>query len=182
MKGVVFVELLAMADKAVGEEAVDRVVARCPLSTGGAYTAVGTYPASELHQLVQGFSKATGAPEAALQRQFGHWMLTRFSEDYPAFFQAQPDAFTMLESVEGEVHTEVRKLYPDADLPRFETERLPGDALRMTYISPRRLADFCHGLIEACLDHYGETAHIERTDRSSGALGIVDFVIRRAAA
>ena len=64
---------------------------------------------------------------------------------------------------------------------RCEACSLPGDALRMTYISPRRLADFCHGLIEASLDHYGETAHIERTDRSSGALGIVDFVIRRAA-
>lgn len=182
MKGVVFVELLEMADKAVGEEAVDRVIARCPLSSGGAYTAVGTYPAEELGHLVTAFSEAAGAPPEALQRSFGHWMLTRFAETYPAFFQAQPDAFTMLESVEGEVHTEVRKLYPDAELPKFETERLACGALRMTYISPRRLADFCHGLIEACLAHYGEKADIQRTDRSSGVLGIVDFVIRRTAA
>ncbi len=181
MKGVVFVELLAMADSAVGEAAVDKVVARCPLSTKGAYTTVGTYPASELNLLVDGFSEATGAPIDALQKQFGHWMLARFVESYPKFFSTQPDGFTMLESIEGEVHTEVRKLYPDAELPAFRTERIGDDALLMTYSSPRRLIAFCHGLIEACLAHYGETASVERTDRSTPELGIADFMIRRAA-
>ena len=179
MKGVVFVELLSMADQAVGEEAVDRVVARCPLSSHGAYTAVGTYPASELGHLVQGFSDATGASVDALQMRFGHWMLGRFLETYPEFFKAQPDAFTMLESIENEVHVEVRKLYPDAELPTFLTERIGNDTLKMTYSSPRRLIAFCHGLIEACIAHYGETADIVCTDRSNPSLGIAEFIIRK---
>lgn len=181
MKGVVFVELLAMADEAVGEAVVDRVVARCPLMSKGAYTTVGTYPVSELNQLVEGFSEQTGASVEALQHKFGQWMLGRFADGYPDFFKAQPDAFAMLESVETEVHTEVRKLYPDAELPTFETRRLAPDTLQMIYRSPRRLQAFCQGLIEACLAHYGETAEITRVDHATADLVEAEFTIRRMA-
>lgn len=179
MKGVVFVELLAMADTTIGEDAVDQVISRCPLASKGAYTAVGTYPASELRDLIDGFSTQAGASIDTLQHKFGHWMLARFAATYPAFFWAQSDAFAMLESVETEVHTEVRKLYPDAELPTFETDRPDADTLLMTYRSPRRLAAFCQGLIEACLAHYGETADITRLDQSTSSLGVAKFIIHR---
>ncbi len=182
VKGVVFVELLKLADARVGEEVVDSVVAKCPLSSGGAYTAVGTYPASELDTLVGALSDATGTSVDALQRQFGHWMLRRFVATYPSFFESRSDAFDMLESIETEVHVEVRKLYPDSELPTFETERLEGDVLKMTYKSPRRMIAFCHGLIEACLEHYNESADIGRTEMSTAGMGIAEFVIRRKAA
>ncbi len=179
MKGVVFVELLAMAEVAAGEDAVDEVISGCPLASRGAYTRVGTYPCSELNLLVGGFSAATGASVEQLQRQFGHWMLASFLKTYPAFFESQADAFSMLESIENEVHTEVRKLYPEAELPTFETERIGGDILRMTYRSPQRLISFCHGLIEACISHFGETAEIACVDRSTVDMGVADFTIRR---
>ncbi len=179
MKGVVFVELLAMADSVVGEEAVDKVVARCPLSTKGAYTAVGTYPAEELTHLVGGFSEASGASIDVLQKRFGHWMLAHFVETSPELFKARADVFSMLEAIDGEVHAEVRKLYPDAELPHFETERVGDDTLRMIYSSPRRLMAFCHGLIEACVEYYGEPASVTFVDRSTPSLGIADFTIRQ---
>lgn len=182
MKGVVFVEFLALADATVGEEAVDRMISRCPLSSNGAYTRVGTYPSSEFGHLIRGFGTEAGASVEQIQRKFGHWLLARFAETYPAFFDAQPDAFAMLESVETEVHAEVRKLYPESELPEFDTERVGPDTLRMTYRSPRRLADFCWGLIEACLAHYGETAEISRTDLSTAELGVAEFLIRRTPA
>jgi Haem-NO-binding len=182
MKGIVFVELLAMADHALGEDAVDGVIARCPLSSKGAYTAVGTYPSSELGQLVDGFSHASGDSIPALQRAFGHWMLRRFAATFPVFFEVQQDAFTMLESIENEVHAEVRKLYPDAELPTFDTVREGDDTLVMTYRSPRRLIDFCHGLIEECLVHFGEQASITCTDLSTAEMGVAEFRIVRKAA
>lgn len=179
MKGVVFVELLAMADSTAGEAAVDQVMSRCPLASKGAYTRVGTYPSAELKQIINGLSEATGTSVDVLQHQFGRWMLARYFETYPAFFKRQPDAYTMLESIESEVHAEVRKLYPDAELPTFETERVGDDILRMTYRSPRRLVAFCKGLIEACIDHFGESATVSCTDRSTANMGIADFVVTR---
>ena len=74
MKGLIFTELLAMADEAVGEDRVDHVISGCPLSGGGAYSAVGNYPSSDLIALVQGFSGETGLSVEALQKAFGHWM------------------------------------------------------------------------------------------------------------
>ena len=160
MKGVVFVELLEMAESTLGEAAVDAALDACPLSTGGAYTRVGAYPCSDLLAIVEALGARAGATPEELQRRFGHWMMAYFARTYPALFAERTDAFGMLEAVEGEVHVEVRKLYPDAELPRFRTERLGPGRLRMTYRSPRPLAAFCQGLIEACLDHFGTPGRV----------------------
>ena len=181
MKGMVFVELLRMAEEALGEETVDAVLDEVPLSTGGAYNAVGNYPCGELMALVSAFSTRSGAPVAELQRLFGHWMLKRFAATYPGFFATKTDALQMLEAIEGEVHVEVLKLYPDAELPRFQTERLPDGALRLVYRSPRPLVPFCHGLIEACLEHFDQSAETVLVDRSTSAGGEAEFTIRLAA-
>jgi hypothetical protein len=181
MKGMVFVELLAMAEDALGEATVDAVLDEVPLSTGGAYNAVGNYPCGELMMLVQAFSDRSGAPTMELQRLFGHWMLKRFAAAYPAFFATKTDALQMLEAIEAEVHVEVLKLYPDAELPRFVTERLPDGALRLVYSSPRPLVPFCHGLIEACLAHFGQRGETVLVDRSSPAGTEAEFTIRLAA-
>lgn len=181
MKGMVFVELLQMAEQAMGEEAVDDIIETCDLPSGGAYSAVGNYPCAELMTLVQAFSAQTGAPENDLQRAFGRWMHERFVVSYPAFFRDKPDALAMLAAIEGEVHVEVRKLYPDVELPTFETERLSPDVLRLTYRSPRPLSDFCHGLVEGCLDHFGRAAVIERRDLSQAGESVAEFTITLAA-
>lgn len=160
MKGVVFVELIEMAETLLGEEAVDAVLDACPLSSGGAFTRVGNYPCSELIALVEAFAARSATPPEALQRRFGHWVMAHFARTYPNLLADHPDALTMLEAIEGEVHVEVRKLYPDAELPRFETARPAPGCLRMVYRSPRPLAAFCHGLIEACLDHFQTPGHV----------------------
>jgi len=164
MKGMVFVELVRMAEASLGEDAVDEVLASCPLSTGGAFTRVGNYPCSDLISIVEELSLKSATPADELQRAFGHWMLAHFVETYPDFFVGKPDAFAMLEAIDAEVHVEVRKLYPDAELPRFHTERLGDNRLRMAYSSPRPLGPFCKGLIEACLEHFGEAGQVTEVD------------------
>jgi len=158
VKGVVFVELLKMAEEAFGEDTVDDVLEKSGID--GAYTTVGNYPCSELVSIVQAFSDHSGISPELLQRKFGHWMMGFFSEHYPGFFENKAGPFEMLEAVDGEIHVEVRKLYPDAELPRFETERKSDDELEMVYSSPRPLVDFCHGLIESCVDHFDQSADI----------------------
>ncbi|MCT4554373.1 MAG: heme NO-binding domain-containing protein [Pelagimonas sp.] len=166
MKGMVFTELLSMAEGAIGEDAVDDILDELPLSNGGAYTAVGNYPCSELVSIVVKISEVSGLPINDLQRAFGGWMMERFAAGYPQFFQDKTCALEMLEAIENEVHVEVRKLYPDAELPSFETERTGQGQLRMTYRSDRPLVAFCHGLIESCVAHFGQKADITVQDRT----------------
>lgn len=160
MKGVVFVELLAMAEQAFGEDVVDTVMDKADLANGGAYTTVGHYPCEELIKIVDAFSAHSGIAPDVLQRKFGHWMMTFFGTHYPDFFKNKTSSFQMLESVDQEIHVEVLKLYPDAELPRFATERAGDGQLDMTYTSPRPLVAFCHGLIEACVERFDEKADI----------------------
>ena len=178
MKGIIFVELLAMAEDAFGEEAVDGVIASSRLPSGGAYTRVGNYSCEELMTLVRAFSALAGVQGDALQRRFGHWMMQSFGQHYPQFFVGRGGSLDMLERIEDDIHVEVRKLYPEAELPTFETVRLGRNALDMTYRSPRPLADFCQGLIEACVDRFGETARIERLDAAVEGVTEATFRIR----
>lgn len=178
MKGVVIVELLEMAEAVYGEALVDEAVSGCALSSGGAFSRVGYYPCSDLVALVERFSALGGEAPDALQRRFGHWMLKRFSVTHPVFFADKPDGFALLEALEDEIHVEVRKLYPDAELPRFETARLAPNRLRMIYRSPRPLGAFCHGLIEACLIHFGETPSVTQSAHAEDPSALI-FDIER---
>ncbi len=112
--------------------------------------------------IVGALSDSTGLSMAVLQRAFGKHMLTRFIATHPVFFENRKNALELLDAIENEVHVEVRKLYPDAELPTFETEWLGETALRMTYRSQRPLAEFCHGLIEGCIEHFGGGMEITR--------------------
>lgn len=167
MKGVIFVELVKMAEAAFGEDAVDEVIEKADLVNGGAFTTVGNYPCSELVKIVVAFSEHSGLSPEVLQRKFGHWLMDFFVAHYPGFFADKTTAFSLLESVDQEIHVEVKKLYPDAELPRFDTARPQDGKLEMVYSSPRRLDAFCHGMIEACLAHFGEQGDISRAPHPS---------------
>jgi hypothetical protein len=178
MKGIIFVELLAMAEDMLGEDIVDDVIATTDLPSGGAYTTVGQYPCSELVAIVGGLSKVSNVAPEELQRLFGHWMMKSFATHYGAFFERNHGALDMLQSIEDEIHVEVKKLYPEAELPNFDTERNGPDALQMVYRSPRGLSHFCHGLIEGCLAHYDTSAMIESSDRSVPGMTVTSFDIQ----
>lgn len=162
MKGVVFVELIKMAEEAFGEDTVDEVIEKADLENGGAFTTVGNYPCSELVKVVVAFSEHSGLSPEVLQVKFGHWMHGFFVKHYPEFFADKTSAFSLLESVDQEIHVEVKKLYPDAELPKFDTERVADNRLEMVYSSPRPLDAFCQGLIEASLAHFDEKGEIQR--------------------
>jgi hypothetical protein len=181
MKGIVFVELIRMAEAALGEEVVDDILDEADLETDGAFSAVGNYPCRELLAIVDAVGARTGLPVEALHVQFGHWMFDRFVEGYPAFFEGKADGFHMLESIEDEVHVEVRKLYPEVELPRFATDRLPDGRFKMVYESERPLHHFCKGLIESCMAHFNQTVALDMTDSMEDGRYRAEFFLQKAA-
>ena len=177
LKGLVFVELLKMVDAAFGEDKVDEVLDSVVLPSGGSYTAVGYYECAELVTLVDAFSRLSGISKPDLERQFGHWLMGAFKTGYPEVFEKYVTAFDMLEAIENDIHVEVRKLYPDAELPSFNAIKNADATLDLEYTSKRPLAHFCYGLVEACFTKYGETAEINMNDCSSDGRGHATFHI-----
>ncbi|MDQ5769257.1 heme NO-binding domain-containing protein [Thiothrix subterranea] len=182
MKGLVFTEFLDMVEQQFSANMVDDIIEASDLPSGGAYTAVGTYSHSEIVTLVQQLAIRTGIAVPELIKAFGHYFFGRFVALYPSFFTAAPDVFDFLDSIENHVHVEVLKLYPDAQLPTFETQREGSDKLIMIYRSKHPFATLAAGLIEGCLAHYQVTAHTEMVDCSAGKGTHVEFHITRMAA
>ncbi|MBZ0121035.1 MAG: heme NO-binding domain-containing protein [Sandaracinaceae bacterium] len=182
MKGVVFTELLEMVEDRFSLEVLDQVIERAELPSGGVYTSVGTYPFEELAALVRELSAVTGLPANDLLTAFGRHLLQRFAKGFPAFFTQAPTAFDFLERVESVIHVEVRKLYPDAQLPQFEWERQDRDHMTMLYRSPRRLSALAVGLIQGCADHYSESIDVSTEDVSDGSGEAVRLTLTRRAA
>ena len=179
MKGVVFTEFMDMVEEAFGLEMADRIIAAAGLATDGAYSAVGTYDYKEMVRLVQCLSAETGTPIPDLLRTYGEHLFGRFSQKYPVFFQKPRSCFEFLDSIESTIHVEVRKLYPDAELPHFRCDMDGDKRMTMLYESSRPFADLAHGLITGCARHYGEDIHIERENLNDGPSTRVRFDLTR---
>jgi len=123
MKGIVFTEFLEMIERDFGYEIVDQILNDNQLESGGAYTSVGTYNHAEMIQLLSSLSKVTSQDVSTLLEYFGNYMFVTFRKGFPAFFDDCEHGFEFLESIDNHIHVEVKKLYPDAMLPRFESEK-----------------------------------------------------------
>ena len=179
MKGIVFCEFVEMMETEFSAEMADEIISSTELESGGAYTSVGTYDHHEMLALVTQLSEKTGTPVPDLVRAFGHYLFGRFVELYPAFFEGVDGAFSFLDRIEEHVHVEVRKLYPDAELPTFATSRPDDGTMIMVYQSKRPFADLAHGLIEGCITHYGEPVDVESEDLSNDGHTHARFTLKR---
>lgn len=164
MKGMVFTEFLELVETRMGLEMVDRIIADANLPNNGAYTSVGTYDHAELVRLVVALSEATGSPVPDLVRLFGEHLFQRFSVAFPVFFAGSGTVFDFLGKIDNLIHVEVRKLYPDAELPRFTYETPTPGEMVMLYSSPRGFGDLAEGLIRGCISHFQEQIRLVRTD------------------
>jgi len=179
MKGVVFTEFLEMVEAAFSADLVDDLLASTELASGGSYTAVGSYDHGEMIALVVRLSELSGLPVPDLVRRFGQHLFGRFHLLYPGFFTGVADAMDFLARIEDVIHVEVRKLYPDAELPRFEIERPDPLSMTMTYRSCRPFGDLAEGLILGCIDHYGEPIAVSRSDFPAESGHHVRFRLQR---
>lgn len=162
MKGVVFTSFLEMVEDAHGLDMVDTLIEKSELPSGGSYTAVGTYDHTEIVNLVVTLSGETGIEVPLLLQGFGKHLFGILISSYPQFGEDASSSLELLESIENYIHVEVRKLYPDAELPRFECSRPGPRQLQMIYESSRHFEDLCEGLIRGAVEHYQETATITR--------------------
>ncbi|MBV6426163.1 MAG: hypothetical protein KIPDCIKN_00673 [Haliscomenobacter sp.] len=161
MKGIVFTEFLEMVEQKFGLALADQIIQESHLPSGGVYTSIGTYDHAEIVELLTHLSQNTGTDASVLLKEFGRYLFDTFLDKFPGFFTSCADGFEFLESIENHIHVEVLKLYPDADLPRFDTER-DGNSLKMVYQSSRKMSDLAWGLMERTMDYYGHTASIQK--------------------
>jgi Haem-NO-binding len=178
VKGIVFTEFLDMVEARFTPEVADRMITAAAVPSDGAYTAVGTYAYHEIMQLVSQPSTLTSIPMPTLVCTFGVHLFDRFAASYPALFAGVTSAFSFLEQIENHIH-EVRKLYPNAELPTFTCDTSTPGRLTLLYRSSRPFADLAEGLIAGCIAHFGEPILMHRNDIANSHGTHVRFVLTK---
>ena len=177
MKGIVFTEFLDMVEERYSPEVADRIIQAAQLPSGGAYTAVGTYDHGEIWSLVCELSKVIDVPVPELFRAYGEHLFARFTVTYPHCLGGAKSAFDVLQGLDNVIHREVRKLYPDAELPRFEIIERNSSRMVLVYESARHFGDLAEGLIRACGRHFGQNIALAREDLPAEGRSRVRFTL-----
>lgn len=161
MKGIIFTEFLELVEEKFGLNIVDEMIKESDLESEGVYTSIGFYEFSEMLQLLQNLSKRTNLSEDELLLIYGEHMFSVLTEEHPYIIEAYDDPIDFLSSIENHIHVEVRKIYPDAELPSFEVLKRTQGHLSMLYRSSRAMHHFGLGLMNKTFEHFNVKAHIE---------------------
>ncbi|GAK88368.1 guanylate cyclase-related protein [Nonlabens ulvanivorans] len=161
MKGIVFTEFLDLVEEKFGLEMVDQIIEQSDLPSNGVYTSIGTYSFSEMLQLIQNLSANTGLSIDQLLLVYGEHFFNVIENSYPGLLATYKDPIEMLSSIENHIHIEVRKIYPDAELPTFEVLEKSDQHLIMIYKSSRAMHHFGLGLMNRTFAHFEMTSNIQ---------------------
>jgi hypothetical protein len=161
MKGIVFTELLDMVEAKFGHSTLQNTIKTANLGHDGVYVAGGYYPFEELAGIVVALSKVTNVPVPDLLFAYGRHLFGVLIKGYPQFAEGKKTPLDFMESIDNYIHVEVRKLYPDAELPKFHVESKTNDKIIILYESPRRLENLAHGLMVGCADYYNQPLDIQ---------------------
>lgn len=161
MKGIVFTEFLELVEDKFGLEMVDHIISNSDLESEGIYTSVGTYKFSEMLQLLQHLSAKTDISIDNLLLVYAEHFFSVLEDSYPGLLATYKDPIEMISSIENHIHVEVRKIYPDAELPTFEVVEKTDNSLIMIYKSSRAMHHFGLGLMNKTFEHFNSTATID---------------------
>lgn len=156
MKGVVFNLLESFVSEGWGQDKYEEILALCPLSTKEPFVGPGTYPDADLFTIAGKAAEILGVPLPAALRAFGQYCFPRLAAKVPALIAVHTTAESLLKSVEGVVHVEVRKLMPNAVTPSFKYREVAPGQLVVEYRSARKLCFLMEGLLDGLALHFGE--------------------------
>ena len=160
MKGIIFTEFLELVEDKFGLVMVDTIINESELESQGVYTSVGTYSFSEMLSLLTNLSAHTDISIDDLLQVYAEHFFGLIEENYPGLLNTYKDPIEMLSSIENHIHIEVRKIYPDAELPTFTTESKSDNELVMVYRSSRAMYSFGLGLMNKTFEHFNASANI----------------------
>lgn len=179
MKGAIFKLLEDFVDHTYGPDAFEELVDATDLETAEPFVGPGNYPASDLLALV-GTAVTTHQIEVeVLLRAFGTHSFAALANSVPTLLEGLDNPHSFLLNLETVIHTEVRKLDPEASPARFTAvEKGPG-VLILNYESEFGLFALVEGFLDGLADWYGVAVEHERlsTEGTSGT-----FLVRSGGA
>ena len=163
MKGIILAEFVEYIEQQLGDVTAQKIIDESGVESEGAYSRVGMYDYQELIELLTQAVAETETEAEVLLEGFSEHLFKMFKRDYSVFFNGVESAGEMLSQIDNHIHVEVKKLYPDAELPSFDYVQ-EGTKMTLSYSSPRPLASVARALVGACLKYFGDKEQLVSTD------------------
>jgi len=154
MKGIVFTTFNDMVEKEIGIETWDAILESVNPESEGIYTSVEDFPDEELFAMISDLSTRTGTPVIELLKSFGQYLFHVLAMKHSIFVEEESSFLGFLKSIDGVIHKEVEKLYPNPSLPTLSWEQEDESTLELHYRSPRKLCHLADGLIKGAAERY----------------------------
>ena len=158
MKGIIFTILNELVEENFGLPVWQKLLDQT--GDDGIFTGGGTYEDQRLFTLVGALSAESGLPVDALLRAYGEYAIPKFQEAYPVFFDRVGTLREFLLSIDGIIHVEVQKLYPEALLPRLWYDDSDAQTLTINYQSHRQLCVLAEGMILGAAIYFSESVEL----------------------
>lgn len=179
MKGMVFTELVEFVENKFGFDTLDAMLEASMLEEKGAYTQAANYSYEELVAIVSRLAEITNSPAGDLIEAYGRHLFGRIVNLYPPMVANFSSSLAFISQVDTFIHPEVKKLYPDADLPSFKLITLSENELIIDYKSNKPLMSLARGLMLGAADFFHETIEILEDNQADETGRLARFTVRR---
>lgn len=160
MKGAVFIALNDMIESQYGIDVWEELLDTVKPEGLGIYTSTEDYPDSDINAFVVAISKKLNLETTVVTCVFGDYLFGELNKKYSIFTTLCSNLFDFLQSIEGVIHKEVRKLYTNPSLPSLNCQIINEKELIMRYHSSRKLCYLAEGLILGASNHYQQPVKI----------------------
>ena len=160
MKGAVFTEFIEFVEESYSFETADRML-EPEDGLEKIYTQGGNYPTEEFIRLIISVHEVENIEVEDIIYQFGIYLFPKLIRMDPSFIKDSTKTLDVISKVDSYIHIEVKKLYPEADLPKFKANKLEDNYLEIEYISEKRLEILAKGLMMGVAKHFNENIEVE---------------------
>lgn len=177
MKGLVFTELLEYVEENFGFDVADKIIENSKLENNGSFTQAGNYPFEDLIKLVVELSKEIKIEIPKLLEIFGEHMFFRLISLNPQLRNIFNSSLELISNVDNIIHPEVEKLYPGADLPKFNLIEKSSNKIIIDYISEKHLEPFAIGLMKGSAKFFNEKLNIKQENNNLATRFILELEV-----
>ncbi|MEM9607545.1 MAG: heme NO-binding domain-containing protein [Actinomycetota bacterium] len=175
MKGAMFKLLEAYVEELDRVGAFTDLLEDAGLGDQPPYAGPGTYPDEHMIALIGAATRRYAVPADELLYGFGRFAFPGLARSAGSLLDGVDDARTFLLTLESVVHTEIRKVDPEARPARFQVEEVGPTELHLRYESDLGLFPLVEGLLAGVGDWFGAplTSELLGTDGTNASFRVL---------
>jgi hypothetical protein len=154
MKAFIITSMVDMLDRQHGAGEVDAILAKAGLQSLRDAEPNDNVPVQHIVRLSMVAAETLNTEVDDLVEQFGWYIFGVLVIEFPDQV-SQPDFHTFLKAVDTQIHPEMRRRFPNAEVPSVTVEAVEGDSFLVRYASKRPFTRLACGIISAASAHFG---------------------------